>query len=81
VAGPWLDLAQRQDCPANGSCGNESAYRILLVADGVLQGLGALEFFGGLLFPVSRPASHSPRVRVMPTVARTGYGLSAFGTF
>jgi hypothetical protein len=82
VAGPWLNLAQREDCPAGGTCGNETAYRVLLVADGVLQGLGALEFLGGFLFPVSRTeTAQSPRVRVMPTVARTGYGLSAFGTF
>ena len=51
VAGPWLDLSHRDDCPPAGSCANETAYKILLVADGVLQGFGALEILSGFCFP------------------------------
>ncbi len=83
VAGPWLDLASREDCPANASCGNETAYQIALVADGILQGIGALEIASGFAFPVphSRNSARSPHLQLAPSVARTSYGISALGTF
>src|SRR4051812_33701477 len=74
VAGPWLDLSNREDCPRNGSCANETAWRILLVADGVLQGFGALEVVSGFLFPEvhSVNTDSSPHVRVVPNMAHGG---------
>jgi hypothetical protein len=83
VAGPWLDLAHRDECPPTGTCGNEAAYRVLLVADGVLQGFGALEILSGFMFPVAQPTTRdsSPRVHVVPNVARGGAGVTAVGTF
>ena len=84
VAGPWLNLSHRDTCPPVGGCGNETAYQILLVADGLLQGFGALEILSGFLFPVTTTPSSSttaPRVRVVPNVARTSASLTAVGTF
>lgn len=98
VAGPWIDLANRGDCgnPGQSSCDNETTYKVLLVADGVLQGIGALEILGGLLVPEHRAVAGSehprtqtasakvfdPHVRVAPSaVGRGGYGLAAVGTF
>jgi hypothetical protein len=81
VAGPWLDLSNRDDCPHTGTCANEAAYRILLVANGVLQGFGALEILSGFMFPETKAPDPSPRVRVVPNVARGGGGVTAFGTF
>jgi hypothetical protein len=82
VAGPWLDLSHREDCPPTGTCANETAYKILLVADGVLQGFGALEILSGFLFPETHPTTaDAPRVRVVPTVAGGGPGVTALGRF
>jgi hypothetical protein len=83
VAGPWLDLSHRDDCPKVGSCSNETAFKILLVADGVLQGFGALEILSGFLFPEpqSVKTDSSPRVRVVPSVAGGGPGVTALGRF
>ena len=83
VAGPWLDLSHRADCPPTGTCANETAYKILLVADGVLQGFGALEILSGFLFPETHSVNTdatSPRVRVVPNVAG-GPGVTAVGRF
>ena len=76
-------MAHRDDCPPTGTCANETAYKILLVADGVLQGFGALEILSGFMFPESHSVNtdSSPRVRVVPNVARGGAGVTALGTF
>jgi hypothetical protein len=83
VAGPWLDLGNRDSCPINATCGNETAFKILLVADGVLQGAGALEMVAGFLFPVSHSVGtvESPRIRVVPRLAQKEWGVTALGTF
>jgi hypothetical protein len=93
VAGPWLDLANRGNCGGitQPSCDNETTYKVLLIADGVLQGIGALEIVGGLLTPTTRTvaadrkhqtAALEPHVRVAPTaMGRGGYGLAAVGSF
>ena len=71
VAGPWMDLADRGGCGGFGqpSCNAETGYKVLLVADGILQGLGALNIIGAFAFPETRTtvvADH-PRVFVSPT--------------
>jgi hypothetical protein len=84
VAGPWLDLASRGECPPSSSCGNETAYKALLIADGVLQGVGVLQVISGFLFPVTHSVTtvdSAVHVRIVPQVGREGYGLTAMGTF
>jgi hypothetical protein len=84
VAGPWLDLANRGECPPTSNCGNETAYKALLIADGVLQGVGVLQVLSGFLFPVTRSVTtvdSAVQVRIVPQVGRDGYGLTAMGTF
>lgn len=92
VAGPWMNLAERAPCQGR-ACGAEGTYRALLVANGIFQGLGALEILGGLLTTETRTvtatrraspttAQQKPSVRVTPTRFGQGaYGISAFGTF
>jgi hypothetical protein len=87
VAGPWLDLAHRGTCRSSidVSCQNETTNKVLLVADGVFQGLGVLQILGGLIFPethteiLSRPIAKG--VHISPTAGRTGAGLTAYGKF
>jgi hypothetical protein len=85
VAGPWLDLANRGECPQSAACGNETAFRALLIANGVLQGVGVLQVLSGFLFPVTHSVTTvetaGVRVRVVPQMGRDGYGLTAMGTF
>jgi len=85
VAGPWLDLANR-NCKAR-PCEDEGADKALLVTDGILQGVGALWMLTSLVIP-EPPSKKSPvaaeigPVKLSPArVGRTGYGLSAIGTF
>lgn len=87
VAGPWLDLANRGTCRStvDFSCDNETTNKVLLVADGVFQGLGVLQILGGLIFPethteiLSRPIAKG--VHISPTAGRGGAGLTAYGKF
>jgi hypothetical protein len=87
VAGPWLDLANRGSCRStvDFSCDNETTNKVLLVADGVFQGLGVLQILGGLIFPethtevLSRPIAKG--VHISPTAGRGGAGLTAYGKF
>jgi hypothetical protein len=86
VVGPWMDLGDRGSCGnlAERPCGNETAYKTLLVIDGVFQGIGALDIVGAFVFPETRTISArgEPRVLVAPSYdGRSGYGVSALGTF
>ena len=82
IVGPWLDLANREGCPGT-SCNGETLYKTLLVADGILQGTGALEIAMGFLFPLPHSVNTASltRLRMVPNVARTGGGLTAVGVF
>lgn len=83
VAGPWLDLADRKgECgrPGGPSCDNEDLYQVLLVADGIGQGIGALQIVGGFLFPVHRTVT-TAKWTVVPRLSPNMIGLSAVGTF
>lgn len=86
VAGPWIDLAAR-DCP---TCEHETANKVLLVTDGIFQGIGALQVVGSLLFVETRSAALGtkarvaklPPLQVAPTrLVDGGYGLAARGNF
>jgi len=91
VVGPWIDFAKR-DCT---TCGNEKVNKALLVTDGVIQGIGALEIVGSFFFiehtTVSRAATNDDadrpktaflkELRVVPTTAGGSYGMAAIGKF
>src|SRR5579859_7782694 len=67
VVGPWMDFANRGDCGglAQRTCDNETANKVLLVADGVLQGIGALEIVGAFLTPETHTVvATEPRIVV-----------------
>jgi hypothetical protein len=87
IVGPWLDLAHRDD-DCNGSCDKETVNKVLLVTDGVFQGLGALQIIGAFIFPETRAVTiaHSdgtPAVSftVVPSRLADGNGLVAIGNF
>jgi hypothetical protein len=84
LAGPWMDLATRADCP--GPCGaDETVNRVLLATAGFFQAAGALQVAAGLLFPetrtVTRAAEVRPGVHFAPRVGKGMVGLSAYGAF
>jgi hypothetical protein len=86
VVGPWLALNDRPDCPVeNESCDMETTKKVLLVADGVLQGAGVITMVAGLLSPtehrvIRRTPMVSKKVRVSPQ-AGGNPGITLFGHF
>jgi hypothetical protein len=80
VAGPWMALVGRGNCPGS-VCPGEPAAKVLLVTDGVLQGLGVLQIAAGFLFPQTRTVTRAAKVHVAPTVGGGGAGISAWGSF
>ena len=88
VAGPWMDLGDRH-CGFGNQCGHEGVYKGLLIADGIFQGIGALNIAGAFLFPetvtVTQAAKRSrpltTGVHVSPASVGSGYGLAAVGAF
>jgi hypothetical protein len=86
VAGPWMDFAQRGDCGNAGqnTCDTETGYKVLLVVDGIFQGVGALDIVGSFLFPETRTVATAPERKIAITpgyVGRGAYGLVAVGAF
>lgn len=93
VAGPWLDLANRGRCPTNETCNHETTNKVLIAADGVFQGIGALNIIGAFLFPETHTVrigssrrsesarASAPSVTIVPTKIGSAYGLAATGTF
>lgn len=92
VAGPWMDLAARNPCPSSASCSNETTNKVLLVVDGVFQGIGALDIVGAFLFPETRTVTTRAQratemhvagltLRLSPSRFQSGYGVSALGSF
>ncbi len=84
VAGPWLDLANRPACGAGAQrpgCQNEPVNKAMLVASGLMQGVGALQMVGGLLFPKTEVVMVRQGVRVVPTATGSSVGVSAIGRF
>jgi hypothetical protein len=83
VAGPWLDLNHR-GCAAN-PCANNDLHRGLLVADGIVQGAGALGVLLSLVLP-EKTTRHwyligNRDVVVAPQVGGSLVGLRAVGQF
>jgi hypothetical protein len=87
IVGPWLDLGDRPSCGVGGiGCDTETTYKVLLVLDGVFQGIGALTTVAGFLSPehhavVTTADLDKPKVHVTPSRVASGYGLAAFGSF
>lgn len=84
LAGPWMDLAQR-DCTAIHPCINEGGNRTLLVLDGVTQGVGALAVLTSFFVP-EKKSRHwfiigGDKVHASPATVGTGYGMAAVGRF
>src|SRR5580658_3312246 len=87
IAGPWVDLAQRGGCPiATSSCDTETFDKVMLVGDGIFQGIGAVTIISSFLFP-ERDAVRGRRrygereLHFAPLWLRSGGGLTASGTF
>ncbi len=82
VVGPWIALADRPDC-ANAPCDHESAKKVLLVADGVIQAGGVITMISGLVTPreqIVRRRVTSKTVHLSPGAA--GHvGVSLSGRF
>jgi hypothetical protein len=81
VAGPWLDLADREECV--GDCDSETVNKVLLVTSGVFQGLGALQILGALVFPETRTITvrnvdGSPAIAMTVTPASFDDGANGF---
>lgn len=88
VVGPWLDLGDRPACgPGSIACDRETTNKVLLIGDGVLQGLGVVATVAGLLVPqpatvVTTAENDKPSVHVTPAeFGSGGYGVAAFGKF
>ena len=86
IVGPWLDLANRSPCGHTGepSCDIETAYKILLIGNGILQGVGALELVGSFFFPETRTVTtgrSEHRLFITPYYVTSGYGVSALTSF
>jgi hypothetical protein len=84
VVGPWLDLANR-DCENRPCPSGDALGKVLLIADGVGQGLGALGVVTSFFLPnkVTRNwyLVGNAQTHVAPTRVGSGYGLSAAGSF
>jgi len=83
VAGPWLDLNHR-GCAAD-PCDNKDLNRGLLVADGIVQGAGALGLLLSLVIP-EKTTRHwyligNRDVLVAPQLGGSLVGLRAIGQF
>jgi hypothetical protein len=89
VAGPWIDMANRQACGREGgpSCGAETTNKVLLGVSGVAQGAGAAMTLLGLFtserHDVAPVAAHAdkPTIQVSPASVGSGYGIGAVGTW
>jgi hypothetical protein len=83
VAGPWMDLNDR-NCDVN-ACPNRTTDTILLIGDGILQGLGALTLVVSLFVP-EKTTRHwyligQKGLTLAPRVGTSMAGLAATGNF
>jgi hypothetical protein len=79
VVGPWFDLAARGNC--SGDCSGETVNKVLLVTDGVFQGLGALQIIGSFVMPETRTvalhnADGSTALALSVVPANLGHGAN-----
>jgi hypothetical protein len=81
VVGPWMNLVQRDSQCTGGRCPGDMPNKVLLVADGLFQGFGALQVLGGFLFPTTRTVTQRANVQVLPNVGSSHVGITAVGSF
>ena len=91
VVGPWLDFAGRGSCgPGTATaCSTETMNKVLLVGDGILQGIGAVSIVVALFTSERAPETRTvrtdppkPTVRVTPTtVGRGSPGIAIVGSW
>ena len=88
IAGPWIDLANRQGCPVgSNACDNETTNKVLLGLDGAFQAIGTLEVLWGFLRPEHKTFTrvqatrYTPEIQLTPSRVASGYGLTALATF
>jgi hypothetical protein len=87
IVGPWLDLGDRPACgPGQTGCDSETTNRVLIVVDGIFQGIGAITTVAGFLSPerhdvVTTADNDKPTLHLAPASVASGYGMAAFGTF
>jgi hypothetical protein len=80
VAGPWIDLAERGGCPEGRSCNTETWNKVLLIGDGILQGVGALAVVSSFFIPMTTKEHREaakPSVHVLPMQVGGGASLGA----
>jgi hypothetical protein len=89
VAGPWMALFNRGNCGGMTGryCDMEMTGKVLIIADGIGQALGAAMIIGAFLNPeiLTTPQvvkAEKPSVHLTPvSFGRDGYGMLARGTF
>jgi hypothetical protein len=84
IAGPWVDLVQRSGCPvALTTCNGETFNKVLLVGDGLLQGVGAIAILSSFFVREHRHRTNAsvPQLHFAPMSVRAGSGLAVLGTF
>jgi len=84
IVGPWVDLGDRSGCDAGRTeCDGETVNKVLLVADGIFQGVGALQIVGGFLFPKRQIVAETAKagVHVAPMLGGGRLGVGAVGRF
>lgn len=83
VVGPWMDLNDR-DCDRT-PCNNKTLNQVLLVGDGIVQGLGALSLVLSFIVPEKTTRSWyligSDSWRLTPQLGPHVTGLGAVGRF
>ncbi|WP_437957683.1 hypothetical protein WME76_41295 [Sorangium sp. So ce119] len=77
VAGPWIDLGTRGKCGGGQECNAETTNKVLLVADGLGQAIGALQILSGFIFPAKRTVTEVGSVQIIPM----GKGIAARTVF
>ena len=83
LAGPWMNLTSRGPCRGYDCGVNETVNKVLLVTDGVFQGVGALQILGGFMFPETRTVTRAakPGIHFTPTGGVGSIGIKAYGSF
>lgn len=91
IAGPWMALFNRGPCGGltGPSCDADTTNKVLIVADGIGQALGAFMIVDAFLNPATTTVSRTtttaaarPTVRVAPSsMGAGGYGMLAVGSF
>ncbi|HEY2513107.1 MAG TPA: hypothetical protein VGI39_19700 [Polyangiaceae bacterium] len=84
LVGPWVDLANRPNCPpGSNACDNETTNKVLLGVDGVFQAIGTIEIISAFLSPEHKtvttvPATaYTPQMTITPSRIASGYGVTA----